>query len=308
MVEAPGPAPLPRDRAPGLPRARRRWPTPLVVRAGRRAAPTGRVGRALAHATLFASVAGFHVVDHRFVPPRWHPVTHLTAGASAVVAAAVLGASRHDLGLDPDRLGAGVRLGLAAGATGALVVGAASFVGPLESVLEDPRAESLSATQLARRAAIEITIGTAVYEELVFRSALLALAIERFPEPVALAGTSALFGLWHVLPAIEDRRHNPVAQRLPAVATIAPTVAVTALAGLWFTGLRRRSGHVVAPIIAHAFFNTASLLAASAVHARVAARASAADAHAPADLASACAGPDRALIDDPVDDPPTGPR
>jgi membrane protease YdiL (CAAX protease family) len=135
-------------------------------------------------------------------------------------------------------------------------------------VLDDPRADDLSRRDLAWRAAVEITIGTSLYEELVFRSALLALARERFSEPVAVGGTAALFGLWHVLPALEDRAHNPVAQKLPLLATVGPTVAATAAAGLGFTWLRRRGGHVLAPIVTHAMVNTASLVAASAARAR----------------------------------------
>jgi len=223
---------------------------------------------AVGDAGLVAAIVAFHVVDHRLVDPRLHLVTHVGAGIAATAAAAALGATRDDLGLDPARLRSGLRTGLLASAVPVLATTAASFVPALEPVLADPRADHDSHAQLAYRLALDIPFGTAVYEELVFRSALLSLALRRCSPPVAIAITSGVFGLWHVLPALEDRNHNTVAQRYPLVATVAPTVVSTALAGAWFAVLRRRAGHVIAPVVAHAAVNAAGLVAANLVHSR----------------------------------------
>ena len=59
------------------------------------------------------------------------------------------------------------------------------------------------------RGLVEIPIGTAVYEEVVFRGVILGLALRRLPPLPATLVTSALFGLWHVLPSLRDREHNP---------------------------------------------------------------------------------------------------
>jgi membrane protease YdiL (CAAX protease family) len=219
-------------------------------------------------AGLVAAIVGFHVVDHRYVDRRFHVVTHASAGIAAVGAAAALGASVDDLGMDPARFRSAVRAGLLAGALPVLGVAASIFVPALEPVLADPRAEHDSRAELAYRLALDIPIGTALYEELVFRSALLSLARRRWSDPAAIAITSAAFGLWHVLPALEDRQHNSVAQRYPLVATVAPTVLSTAIAGAWFAVLRQRAGHVIAPMIAHASVNAAGLLAASIANRR----------------------------------------
>lgn len=233
----------------------RRGPTPI-------AAPAALVG----------SVIAFHVVDHRLVPPRVHLVTHVLAGAASVAAASAMGAGRHELGLDPARFVPGLKAGLTAGVATAAVIGIAAAVPALEPVLADPRAADTTAGSLTFRLALDIPLGTALYEELVFRSSLLALTRRHVSDGVAVAITSALFGLWHVLPALEDRQHNPVAQRYPLLLTVMPTVAVTAVAGVGFSRLRLRSGHVVAPVVAHAMNNAAALVAATVVNRRRARR------------------------------------
>jgi membrane protease YdiL (CAAX protease family) len=224
----------------------------------------GTVGHPVAEGALVASVAVFHVVDHRRVPERHHLWTHLAAGLAAVGAANRLGADGHDLGLAPDRAGAGLRHGALAGGVLAAAVVAASRLPAAAGVLDDPRAAGLGRRELARRVGLEIPFSTAVYEELVFRSALLGLALRRWRPATAVAVTSALFGLWHILPALEDREHNPLAGRHHALATVAPTVLATAAAGVALSVQRLRSGSVLAPMVSHAAVNAAALLAAAA--------------------------------------------
>jgi membrane protease YdiL (CAAX protease family) len=225
-------------------------------------------GSVLGEAGLVASVVAFHVADHRLVDERLHLLTHLGAGIAATAGAFALGAGRADLGLEADRLVPAARAGLVAAAVPVVVLAGASCISAFEPVLGDPRADHGSHARLGFRLALDIPIGTSVYEELVFRSALLGLALRRFSPPVAIAVSSALFGLWHVLPALEDRKHNEAVQRYPLVATVAPTVVSTAVAGAGFAALRLRAGHVVAPMIAHAVTNAAALLAATVVHRR----------------------------------------
>jgi membrane protease YdiL (CAAX protease family) len=248
---------------------------------------TARTRRDLADAALVASIVAFHVVDHTVVPARWQLPAHTVAGGTAVAAAAALGASAGDLGVEASKLPAGLRLGAV---SAALVLGglaASARVPALEEVLSDPRVEAASGRELALRATVEIPLGTAVYEELVFRSALLGLALRRLPRPAAVAVVSGLFGLWHVFPALHDRELRPAVARLPVAATVVPTVAGTALAGAGFAALRLRSGSVVAPLLAHVATNVGALLASAAVVARR--RRSVAQ--GPAEAGSAEAGP-----------------
>jgi membrane protease YdiL (CAAX protease family) len=109
---------------------------------------------------------------------------------------------------------------------------------------------------------VRIPIGTALCEELLFRSALLTCFERRHREPVAVAMTAALFGLWHVLPTIDgiEAAPEPVRGAVRAAA-IARTVAATTAAGVAFGYARRRSGSVLTPVIVHTAINAAGFIA-----------------------------------------------
>ena len=225
-------------------------------------------GRGVAEAALVAAIAAFHVVDHQLVDERWHVLTHASAGVVASASALAIGASVDEIGLAPSAMGRGLRGGglVAAGILAGFGVVAA--LPASDALLADPRVDEARRRDLARSATLDIPIGTAVYEELVFRSALLGLALRRWPPPVAVAVTSGLFGLWHVLPALEDRRRDDRVAQRPALATVLPTVVGTAVAGAGFAALRLRTGSVVAPILVHAATNVGALLASGATRRR----------------------------------------
>jgi membrane protease YdiL (CAAX protease family) len=86
---------------------------------------------------------------------------------------------------------------------------------------------------------------------------------------MATAVTSVLFGLWHVLPALDvtgtstaisDGGRPP---RRRVLLTILGTVLFTALAGVVFAELRRRSDSLVAPVLLHWATNGLAVVAAS---------------------------------------------
>ena len=111
--------------------------------------------------------------------------------------------------------------------------------------------------------AVRIPFGTALSEELIFRGAVLALLERRHPPFAAAAITSALFGLWHVLPALDSIAANAPDRDAPAdsLSTVAGTVMTTAAAGAAFAWLRRRSGSILAPAILHAAMNAGGFIA-----------------------------------------------
>ena len=83
---------------------------------------------------------------------------------------------------------------------------------------------------------------------------------------VATIGSSALFGLWHVLPALGGGPANETAAgalgegAVGVAARVAGTVLITFLAGLVLAGLRAGSGSLLAPIGAHWAVNGAGIV------------------------------------------------
>ncbi|WP_226437764.1 CPBP family glutamic-type intramembrane protease [Rhodococcus yananensis] len=175
----------------------------------------------------------------RRVGPRGRAALAAGAGIGAVLLARASGLDRTALGLDPSRIRAGLRWGGVA----ATVIGGAYLSALTVPVL---RARFVDETGGGRDdfyewIGVHIPMGTVLAEELLFRGVLTTL-IGPFPQAV-------VFGLWHVRPA------------LLAGDSVPGTVLVTGLSGLVFAWLRRGSGSVLAPALAHLALNVGGAVA-----------------------------------------------
>ena len=97
---------------------------------------------------------------------------------------------------------------------------------------------------------IRIPIVTALTEELLFRSVLLAVFMAIISTRWAVAWSSVVFGLWHVLTTLNDLDGNAATDALSAIeqaASVVAVVFVTLLGGVVFAVARLRSGSIVAP-------------------------------------------------------------
>jgi len=120
----------------------------------------------------------------------------------------------------------------------------------------DRRVDQHSATLLLYHTLVRIPLGTVVLEETLFRGVLLGLALRRWSPPVAVAFSSVLFGLWHLLPARGLSGFNPVVATatqgtLRQVLVILLAAAATALVGVVFCWLRLRARSLAAPAMLH---------------------------------------------------------
>jgi membrane protease YdiL (CAAX protease family) len=179
---------------------------------------------------------------------------------------------RHpfDLGIDPRNLGQGLLWG---GAIMAVILGGlvAGAVLPWTSdLLRDDRVGDVPFWGMAYQVFLRIPLGTVLLEEMAFRGVLLALLIPRTTLWRAVWWSSALFGLWHVLPAIGIEQTNPVLERLLGdgpgrVVAVIGAVAFTTGAGYVFCFLRLRSGSLLAPVLLHVSTNSLGFLVAWAL-------------------------------------------
>lgn len=206
-------------------------------------------------AALVAAIAASHVVDHQLVPWRWHVASHLGSAALVVAAALAAGATPTDLGLRPDRMAHGLRVGATIGAVSSVGIVLGALNPNTRDHFLDERVLDASPREIAGRSLVRIPLGTAVYEELVFRSVVLGLALRRWPVVPAVAVTSALFGLWHVLPTLRDHGANDLTSGQPRHRAVAGAVALTSAAGVMFAWQRLRTNSVITPIVTHAASN-----------------------------------------------------
>lgn len=231
----------------------------------KRQAP-GRGHRAAAVAAGAATL-GYSALLNRVLPPAVHVPGNLTAGVALAAGARQLGASVGDLGLAPRNAGRGVRIGAMVGVPLVGAITAAAARPSTQPLFADHRVRQLSTSRARYEAAIRIPLGTALGEELIFRGALFGLLRRRHSTITAMAVSSLVFGLWHVLPAIDGLQPGDATSGFgkTRVAThVAGTVAATTAAGVGFCLLRLWSGSIIAPTIVHAMVNTTAFVAARA--------------------------------------------
>lgn len=189
--------------------------------------------------------------------PIWYVPVNLVVAAAVLATGVRLGLTTGELGLSRDRIRAGLRLGglVGLGAAGVLAIGALlPWTRPL---FDDARTAGIGFGLLAYRGLIRIPLGTALLEEVAFRGVVFAAWRRVHSSAVAAVGSSVVFGLWHVRPAIDLLIENDIAaDGWPRVAAVGGAVAGTALAGLGFCWLRLRSGSLVAPFVVHAVVNS----------------------------------------------------
>lgn len=120
-------------------------------------------------------------------------------------------------------------------------------------------------------ALVVIPLRTVVFEEVAFRGVLHGLVRRRRGTLWASGVSSALFGLWHVLPSLHLGSVNQGVERAfgagagGRVLTVLAVVAFTFLAGLVFCELRRRSGSLLAPAGLHWAVNGLAVIVAALV-------------------------------------------
>ncbi|MFD4291884.1 CPBP family intramembrane glutamic endopeptidase [Rhodococcus sp. NPDC058505] len=118
---------------------------------------------------------------------------------------------------------------------------------------------------------IIIPLQTVIPEELAFRGVLHGTLDRLWGARGVFAAGSLLFGLWHIASSLGLTSGNAGLSGVLGgglvgqVLGIAGAVAATALAGVAFTWLRRRSGSLLAPIALHWSLNGVGALAAALV-------------------------------------------
>ncbi len=227
--------------------------------------PVGRPRRAalLAAVTVVGLMVAVNLADHVL---HWNSLVlgPLAAGL-LVLFARRRGLTWWELGLGRQTHGRGLRWG--AGVVG--VIAAAYAIGvmlpPTRSAFLDARYH-LPPAQVLFTAFVMIPLGTVLFEELAFRSVLWGLLHRLTHVRWVLLGSSALFGLWHVLPAVAGAANQGVGAALAGfgsaaqLVAIAATVTFTACGGVVAGELRRRSGSVLASVGMHWATNALGVL------------------------------------------------
>jgi membrane protease YdiL (CAAX protease family) len=226
------------------------------------------ISPAAAVAVVIAVLAVLNVADIRVAHASL--VAGPACAAGLVAIARLAGLSWAELGLGPGTWKPGLKW--AAGVIGivAVVVAAGAALPLTRQAFRDTRYRLDWGHALAA-ALVLIPVGTVLVEEVAFRGVLWGLLRRVRGTGTATVVSSALFGLWHVLPSLGLTADNAAiggtigrGRSAQAWAVLA-TVAFTALAGAVLCELRRRSGSILASAGLHWAANALSVLASAAV-------------------------------------------
>lgn len=212
----------------------------------------GRRGRV----TVAAAAAVLMLVGTNLAIKLGPVETGLVAGPLIALGLVLLarraGLSWDDLGLARRALRQGAKWAGIAVLVVALVYLVAISLPGLRGLFLDVRYQ-LDAGPALVKALLLIPLSTILLEEIAFRGVLFGLLHRRRNTGWAFGLSSALFGLWHLLPSVSTARFE----------TVAAIVGITALLGLVLCELRRRSGSLLAAAAGHWAANGLGVLLAA---------------------------------------------
>ncbi|MDQ4071036.1 MAG: CPBP family intramembrane metalloprotease [Actinomycetota bacterium] len=214
---------------------------------------------AVALVVVVAVLATHNLVGNLVLPAALYVPVNLGVAGLLIAIARATGLSWAELGVGRSSLPRGAGLGAAAFlvVTAGLVI--AALVPATRPLFMDDRVLDVTGAGVAYHALVRIPLGTVVLEEVAFRGVLLALLTRLTSAGPAVGWSSAVFGLWHIVPTVEALHTNRLS---PNLATVGAAVVATAAAGVAFCWLRLRSGSLVAPAAAHVATNSVALVIA----------------------------------------------
>lgn len=213
-----------------------------------------------------AFVLAYGYIIARYLPPRHYVLTNLLTAAGSLLYALTVGASWSDLGLAPSRWLSGLLVGLLISVPILLIIIGVASIPVFRGLFTHEPARHSSSRMTLFELTVRIPFGTALSEEVLFRSVLLGLLLSVYSNDVAVPVSAILFGLWHVMPTLENLRRNDSfnefikEQRHRRIASFLLTIFITILAGVGFGCLRLWTGSVVTPWIVHTCINSVAVL------------------------------------------------
>jgi membrane protease YdiL (CAAX protease family) len=210
--------------------------------------------RPLAEAAILAVLLVWNLAANSTPDEAALPLGLAGAGLLVLIARRS-GLSWAYLGLGTNTMRPGIRTGMMATGMVAAALLAIAAIPATREVLADDRFVGIGTLEMLYETLVRIPLGTALAEEVAFRGVLLGMLLLWVTPRAAVVVSSILFGLWHVLPAVDAIESNPAADIVSggvgSVLEVAAQVVATGLAGIVFAQLRARSGSILAPALTH---------------------------------------------------------
>ncbi|RIK09955.1 MAG: hypothetical protein DCC49_05040 [Acidobacteria bacterium] len=216
-----------------------------------------------ATATAIGLIFAYNYAVNRLIHESTHIPSNIAIASLLTELARREGLDWDDLGLDPGSIASGAALGGAVALPVGAIAGAAATSAATREVFIEDRITRTSRGEAMYHALLRIPLATALSEEMIFRGALYALFRRNHSKIRAALMSSALFGIWHILPTIDSLNggNSMGSRKTRRIAALLGTVVSTGIAGLGFVALRERGRSIAAPVVVHATINVVAFLA-----------------------------------------------
>ena len=215
---------------------------------------------------VLALVVYANTIGNEVLSPPWYIPFNAGILTAALVLAHTSGVTWTSMGMRADRVRQGLLVGGVIAAAIVVCVVVLAAVPWTAEALRDERIIERPFGLALYHALIRVPLGTAVYEEVLFRGILFGMLARRTTPLAAAIWSSLVFGLWHVLPTIDALATNPIGDVLDfGPIGVVAGVAGTFVAGLVFIWLRCYGGSIITPILVHIATNSTAILAGAVV-------------------------------------------
>ena len=169
-----------------------------------------------------------------------------------------------DLGWTRKNTGKSFLLGLGASAIVILPAAVLLWLFPaLASEVKTPQLESMARDLFWWRLLVHIPVGTAFFEEMLFRGIFYGYLMKTNSQARTILVTSIFFGLWHIVPALEVVNQDLIITSPVVFIALWLLLLLEASAGgILFGWIRYRTRNIAGCITAHALIDMLSLVGA----------------------------------------------
>jgi hypothetical protein len=132
--------------------------------------------------------------------------------------------------------------------------------------VKTPRLEAVARDIFWWRIFVRIPIGTAFFEEMLFRGIFYGYLMKKMSQRKTILITSLFFAFWHIIPAYEVvSQHLQITSIGMFLGLWSVLMLGSFVGGILFAWIRYRTKNIAGCIIAHALINVLSLVSASIV-------------------------------------------
>lgn len=208
---------------------------------------------------IIIAIYGFIIT--KYIPKKFYSFVNLIVSFGAVCYGLFYGLSFEKLGLTANYILKGVPFGLIIGLLISVVILLMTSQKKLRKLFSSTTKNKYNTKTFFYELCFRIPFGTALSEEVIFRSVLLAILLSNHTRVTAIIASAILFGLWHIFPTLHTiKDHDPLAEMMDNstkrnfVAVII-TIISTSFAGIIFAVLAIITGSFIASWIVHASIN-----------------------------------------------------